>query len=205
MKEKELLIATGNQGKFEEICSVLGGLNFKLLSLSDLEISSQGVEESGETFEENSFIKAQHYAKQVDIPVLAEDSGLLVDALPNQLGVFTRRWGAGEKASDEDWLDYFMEKMEEVEERGAHFVCNACLYYPQKNIKSHFEGRTSGVITREVLAPIKNGIPLSSCFVPEGMDKVYSLLSPQEKNEVSHRGKSLFGVKQFLISMEEIF
>ena len=132
---------------------------------------------------------------------LAEDSGIGVDALKGELGVKTRRWGAGEESSDQEWIEYFMKRMEGVpeERRGAKFVCVA-VFIDDKNLHI-FEGETRGRITDELQAPILPGLPLSSVFRPEGYEKVYAALTRQEKGEISHRGQAISQVKKYLMSL----
>lgn len=163
-----------------------------------LEIDARGFEEDGKTFEENAEKKALFFGSRARVLTLAEDSGIVVEALKDELGVKTRRWGAGEFASDEEWLNFFMKRMESEENRAAEFVCCACLYDPRSGEKKFFRGETKGVISREILAPILKGLPLSSVFVPEGMAKSYAELGAREKNKISHRGKAISQVRDFL-------
>ncbi|OGJ52056.1 hypothetical protein A2335_00310 [Candidatus Peregrinibacteria bacterium RIFOXYB2_FULL_32_7] len=194
---RNILIATSNPGKFQQMKTFLEELNFKFLNLKDFAFDEEP-KENGETFEENAIIKAKFYFEKLKIPVIAEDSGILVDAFPNELGVKTRRWGAGEKASDEQWISYFMEKMKDVplKNRGASFV-SCVVFINGKGIKS-FQGECQGIITNNLEAPIEAGIPLSSCFKPEKYDKVYAALSKDEKLSVSHRGKAAEKLKKWL-------
>lgn len=193
-----LLIATSNLGKFREISEVLGACAFKLLSSDMLQLKHEVIEDA-DTFEGNALKKARYYYQQAGIMTLAEDSGIIVDVLKDQLGVKTRRWGAGERATDEEWIEYFLKVLADVpdEKRTAKFVCCAVLIDHQG--KEHmFWGETKGVITRSLEAPIYKGLPISSCFVPDGFDKVYAALSIEEKNRVSHRGKAMHAVKEYL-------
>lgn len=209
----KLLIATKNAGKFAEITEVLGVLPIELLSLSDLELKDE-VEETGETHEHNAILKAQYFFEKTHLPTLGEDSGIYVDAFPNALGVQTRRWGGLEKATDEEWIKYFLKQMEVIPEknRGAEFVCFGALILDEKNESKRvpsssgcsrkspkiFSGKTRGTITHTLEAPLKPGIPVSSCFKPEGCGKVYAALTPAEKNRVSHRGKAMHALLEFL-------
>jgi XTP/dITP diphosphohydrolase len=201
--KKKILIATTNEGKYGEICEVLRDLPVEIYHLHSPEIpvkEDENFEENGETFEDNATLKALHYAEIWDMPTIGEDSGIIVDALDGQLGVKTRRWGAGEKASDEEWINYFMKVMEGVpdEKRTARFIC--CAAYTDGNSGEVFlfKGVTEGIITEKLEAPLRKGIPLSSCFRPKGSDKVYSALSEDEKNKISHRGKAFHELKDFL-------
>jgi XTP/dITP diphosphohydrolase len=194
------LIATGNVGKFAEIHAILGDLPYAFKALTDLAVVEDGLEESGTTYEANARIKAQHYHGQVrDMWVLAEDSGIQIDALGDELGVKTRRWGAGADASDEAWLDHFMDRMAPVppEERTARFLCAAVLLAPDGS-EHVFYGESEGVITFSPEAPILSGLPLSSVFRVNGYDRVYAAMSKDEKAAVSHRGWAISKVKNFL-------
>jgi len=197
---RELLIATKNPGKYREIVEVFDGADLKTVFLGDLNLGDADFVEDGETFQENAFKKASYYARKTKMLTLAEDSGILVDALKGELGVKTRRWGAGECASDQEWIDFFLRKMEEVpdEKRGASFVCAACVV--DGNNVQIFIGETSGKITKKLETPILKGLPLSSCFKPDGIDKVYAALSAEEKNKISHRGKAISKAKEFLVA-----
>ncbi len=199
---KELLIATGNPGKFKEISAYFDQVDIELISINDLGLSDEGLIENGETFDDNSLIKAKFFAERSGLLTLAEDSGVIVDALKGELGVKTRRWGAGASASDEEWLEYFMNKMEDISnnERTARFECSACLYNPDNGEYVFFEGKTEGTILENVSKPILKGLPLSSCFVPKGFDKTYSQLGTEEKNKVSHRGKAIQKLVDYLES-----
>lgn len=197
-------MATKNHGKFLEISEALKTLNgclFKLVFLRDVSVIYGDFVEDGETFAENAFKKASYYFGKTGILTLAEDSGIIVDALRDELGVKTRRWGAGESASDEEWLEYFMSRMSGVVDRGAKFVCSACVC--GEEIREGFEGETYGKITEKIMVPILKGLPLSSCFLPDGRDKVYAALSSEEKNKISHRGKAMVAVLKFLGELKE--
>lgn len=197
---KDFLIATGNPGKFREIAAILEEVPVTLRGLSDLGISTEFSEE-GDTFESIARAKATHFANASKLPTLAEDSGIFVDALPGELGVRTRRWGAPYTGiTDEEWITYFLHRMKDIPpaKRAARFVCAACIVY--NNVPYFFMGQTRGFITQELQAPIHKGLPLSSCFVPEGCTTVYAALSLQEKEKVSHRGKALSHAKKFLLS-----
>lgn len=192
---KKILIATGNVGKFGEIMEVLGSLPIEFCSLADLGIEND-VEETGETFAENALLKAKYFFELTKIPTIAEDSGIEVSALPGELGVKTRRWGAGESATDEEWLDFFLRRMETEEDRSATFFCSAVFYDGEKT--EIFSGETSGTLEKTPQCPIPKGIPVSALFVPDGFSRVFAAMSPEEKNAVSHRGKAMAQLQKFL-------
>lgn len=193
----EILIGTGNKGKYAEIAAILEELPLRLCAPTDLKISDEKLEEVGMTYEENARIKLDFYQRASGLSlVLAEDSGLVVDALAGELGVNTRRWGAGEKAGDEEWLNYFLGRMQGESNRRAAFVCYAALFVNGK-IKV-FKGLVEGKITLGAEAPILPGLPLSSCFLAEGCEHVYAALSREEKAKVSHRAWAVGQVRDYL-------
>lgn len=183
----DILIATKNPGKFEEIAAMMSAVEANFYSLSDLGIV-EDFEENGLTFEENALGKARFFGERAGMMTVADDSGVFINALIGELGLKTRRWGAGEHASDEEWLDYFMERMAKEQDRMAKCVCAAALVSPAG--EHVFMGETPGEISLKKEISIQKGIPLSSVFRPEGCDKVYSALTAQEKNGLSHRGKA---------------
>jgi|WetSurMetagenome_2_1015567.scaffolds.fasta_scaffold243219_2 XTP/dITP diphosphohydrolase len=197
-----ILIGTSNPGKHGEIMEVMGDLPVIFLRPSDLDLDG-GVDENGSTYEENAEIKARHFHSQCGFLTLAEDSGIVVDALAGELGIKTRRWGAGGDASDEEWIRHFLEVMRDVPEnkRTARFVCCAAVIGPGDGGRAEvrfFRGETEGIITKDLEVPIIPGIPLSSCFRPVGFDKVYAALSTGAKNSISHRGKAMRAAKDYL-------
>ncbi len=205
--QKIVLIGTSNIGKFREITEVLEnmtpGKKPKFILPQDIGIT-QSPEETEETYEKNAILKAQFYARQAQektgesIFVLAEDSGLEVEALPGELGHKTRRWGAGEKATDAQWLEYFLAVMEQKHNHRATFHCVAAVYNNKTQEIKTFQGACDGTILLKPQTPLPKGIPISACFLPDGMDKVYAALNPTEKNRISHRGRAIHQAKDYL-------
>lgn len=191
----KLLIATHNPGKLKEIQEMLKPLGAELVSLNEVGIT-QDYPEEGHTFEANALGKAMFYHALSGLPTVADDSGIFVEALADELGVKTRRWGAGEKATDEEWLEFFMKRMKGESERGARFICAAA--YVDDAQQRVFEAAIVGEILEELGAPVKPGIPLSSVFLAKGCATVYAALSPSEKNQLSHRGKAFQELFNFL-------
>ena len=193
---KKILIATGNQGKFKELMEVLSDLPFEFLSLKDVGITSD-VEETGLTYEENAILKAEYFGKLANLSTIADDSGIVVDALEGELGVHTRRWGAGAQASDQEWLDFFLNRMKLEEDRRAEFISVVAFYEPKKKTVT-FRGECKGIIVPEQQIKLEPGIPLSSVFLANGEKKVYSAMNKSEKNEISHRGKAVKQCYEYL-------
>lgn len=193
----KLLVGTNNKGKHIEISDVLGDLGMELLSPADLQISIDP-EETGSTFAENALLKARHFFEHGGtVPTIADDSGIIIEALEGELGIHTRRWGAGADASDEEWIEYFLKRMEQEQNRKARFVCN--LAYIDKDKNEHlFEGVCEGIITPTLEADYLPGLPISACFKPHGFNVVYSGMTIDQKNSISHRGRAVQQLRQFL-------
>jgi XTP/dITP diphosphohydrolase len=191
----KLLLGTTNAGKIVEITGALDHLPLTFLLPDSLGIR-ETPEETGETFAENALLKARFYHDRAKMPTLAEDSGLIVEALAGELGVKTRRWGAGERATDEEWITHFLKRMEKEENRRARFVCVTTVVDENGNAHS-FEGICDGIITPTVESPYLPGLPIAGCFRPLESDRVYSALSVEEKNALSHRGRSLQKIAEF--------
>lgn len=194
---QKILIATHNFGKFKELMEVLEDLPFKFVSLNDEKIE-EDVEEDGETFEENAILKAEFFSRLTGLPAIADDSGIHVDALNGELGVKTRRWGAGVEASDHEWLEHFLGSMAREENRRAEFVACVAFAHPGEQTLT-FRGECAGRILDKAQTEIEHGIPLSSVFLPEGKDKVYSAMSKEEKNGISHRGIAIKKCHRYLL------
>jgi XTP/dITP diphosphohydrolase len=193
----KILIATHNFGKFKELMEVLGDLPFKFVSLNDENVNEEA-EEHGETYEQNAILKAKFYGQKTGLPAIADDSGILVEAIEGSLGVHTRRWGAGEKATDEEWLDFFLNRMSSEKNRNATFVSVIALYQPGKETLT-FRGECKGIILSKPQVKVEPGIPLSAVFLPGGKNKVFSALDKHEKNEISHRGKAIRQCHDYLL------
>lgn len=191
-----LLLATQNLGKIQEIHEALEDLPIELLTLVDFpEIPPP--EETGMTFAENATIKARHYHPLAKHPTVADDSGIIVEALQDELGIHTRRWGAGPKATDEEWIEYFLERMRKEENKRARFIC-AIAHVDDEGGLRVFEGTCEGTITDDLEADYLPGLPISACFKPEGYNRVFSGLSIEQKNSTSHRGRALLLLRDFL-------
>ena len=189
MRINRLLIATQNPGKFAEISDRLTQTGIDLVSLQDLNIT-QGYEENGTTFEENAVAKARFYHQLSGLPTLADDSGLSVDALDGEPGIHSRRW-PGYAAKDQELLDMLMSKLKDtpLEARTAKFRTVAAIV-DEQNIWIG-QGQIAGLILKQPVCDIEEGLPFSCIFQAEGFDKVFSQLTKQEKNSISHRGRAI--------------
>ena len=177
----------------------LSDLPFEFLSLNDIGVESD-IEETGTTYKENAILKAEYFGNRTGLVTVSDDSGIVVEALKGELGVKTRRWGAGHKARDEEWLNFFLKRMEREENRQAEFICVVALFRPGEKTLT-FRGETQGTIIDKPQVAIQQGIPLSSVFLPKGKNKVYLALEKEEIKTISHRGKAIRKCHDFLQKM----
>jgi len=194
----QLLIGTNNHGKFIEISEVLSDLPVTPVRPADIGIAGDP-EETGKTFEENALQKARFFRSLSNLPTVADDSGIVIEALENELGLHTRRWGAGPAASDAQWIEHFLKRMEKEANKRAHFLCTLA-FIDDTGSEHVFEGKCSGIITTTLEADYLPGLPISACFMPDGCDSVFSALKIEQKNSTSHRGKAAHALRQFLLS-----
>lgn len=193
----KLLLATSNKGKIIEIKESLNGLPLEILIPEHIGIV-ESPKEAGETFEANARAKARWYFERSGgVPTLADDSGIIVEALRDELGIHTRRWGAGPDASDHHWIEFFLERMRTESNKRATFMCVLC-YIDSEGREHTFEGTCDGVITDELEADYLPGLPISACFRPNNQGAVFSAISIDQKNSTSHRGRALALFRTFI-------
>lgn len=183
----KFIIATNNQKKLAELSRILKPLGITAVTAKEEGIELDDVEETGSTFAENAFIKADAVFKKTGIPAIADDSGLSVDALDGRPGIFTARYG-GEGLSDEDRYKKLLAELKDVpeEKRSANFSCAICCILSETQ-KIEVEGKCFGKIAFE--PSLGGGFGYDPVFMYE--DKCFSQLTPEEKDAVSHRGKAL--------------
>jgi XTP/dITP diphosphohydrolase len=185
---KRLIVATGNAGKLREFRAALRPDGIEVAGLEALS-SVPEVEETGATFEENARIKAEAYSACTDEVVVAEDSGLEVDALGGEPGVRSARYG-GPGLDDPGRVRLVLERMEGVpdEQRTARFRCVMALARHGKVIAT-FEGSVKGHITH---APVgDNGFGYDPIFFHESLGCTFAQVSREQKQQLSHRGKAI--------------
>ena len=183
----KLILASNNANKLKEFRSLVADLDIELLSQKEAGCDFE-VEETGTTFEENAYLKASAVTEATGIAAVADDSGLCVDALGGEPGIYSARYGLGHAASDEERYRYLLQKMEGVEDRSARFVCCICCTFPDGSVI-----RSRGECEGEILLAPKgqNGFGYDPVFHPLCLDKSMAELSREEKNAISHRGKAL--------------
>ncbi len=190
----KIVVATNNQHKLGEFKKLLEGLDIELLTMQDALGETLDIIEDGETFCENSAIKALAVSAKTDKLVFSDDSGIVVDALDGAPGIYSARY-AGEGASDLDNLNKLIDDMKDCENRKAQFVCVITLA-KDGEIIADFTGEVEGHLQYE--ADGVNGFGYDPIFVPEGFDKSFGLLSEEIKQEISHRACATILLKEFL-------
>jgi XTP/dITP diphosphohydrolase len=187
LSEAKLLLATNNKGKVREYKSMLKDLPFELVSQAELGIKTE-VDEVGESLEENARLKATTLARESRLLVLADDSGLEVDALGGEPGRLSARY-AGEGASDKDRVSYLLTRLKDVPEgkRSARFRCVIAIAQPDGKVEL-CSGECEGIITLEPRG--KEGFGYDPIFYLPGLGKTMAELTLEEKNRVSHRGRA---------------
>ena len=181
----QFLLATKNSGKAREIRSALKDLNLTCESLLDREDLPEVVE-SGSTFSANARLKAAHYHRLTGVPTLADDSGLVVDALEGAPGVFSARFAPTDQGRIEKLLG-LMSSIQEPSRRTAHFVSVICLVLGGRTLE--VTGRVGGEISREPKG--HNGFGYDPVFYYPPLQKTLAQMSLQEKSQISHRGRAL--------------
>lgn len=197
---KKIVFATGNAGKVKEIRMILADLGMEVLSMKEVGIRLD-IEEDGTTYEENALIKARAVAAHTDAIVMADDSGLEVDALNKEPGVYSARY-LGEDTPYSIKNAEIIKRLEGLEgvQRSARFVCAIAAVFPDKS-----EVTTRATIEGQIGFEEKgtNGFGYDPIFYVPEFGKTTAELTEEEKNQVSHRGKALELMKKELMRYEE--
>ena len=194
----KVVLASHNPHKLKEISKITEKFGFELVLQSDLGVDID-VEETGSTFEENSFQKAEAVMKATGLPALADDSGIAVDALNGEPGIYSARYGFDESLDDWGRMMLLLKNTEHVPDgqRQAQFVCVITFITPEgKTIQAR--GEIHGQLTREPRG--ENGFGYDPIFYYPPFGKTTAEVSPEEKNAVSHRGVAL---QKFYEKMKE--
>ena len=189
------VIATANPGKVREMREILSDIGIDIITRDDLGIDID-VEETGTTFFENAELKARTICTVSGMPAIADDSGLIVDALDGKPGVYSSSFG-GEALSSDERCMYLLRKMDNMEQRHAKFVCTIICAYPDGDLITA-TGECSGTITTKPRG--SNGFGYDPVFLPDGMNRTMAELTSLEKNAISHRGKALVNFAKLLKS-----
>lgn len=188
----EFILASQNRHKAQELSQYLAPIIIRSAAHS-LEVI-----EDGESFEANSYKKAHAYFQQFRHPIIADDSGLAVDVLPNQLGIHSARFG-GPGLSDRQRAEKLLEKLKGQSNRNASFICCLCFYLSAQEV-FFFEGRLNGTISHDYLG--NHGFGYDPVFIPRKED--FTLTQrPEWKDQYSHRAQACNTAKHFFESMAQ--
>jgi XTP/dITP diphosphohydrolase len=194
----DVVLATRNKNKVREIREILSAADsgVNVYTLDDFPDIGE-IEEDGATFEENALKKAEHIAAATGIIAIADDSGLVVDALEGRPGVYSARY-AGEDADDRQNNEKLLAELQGVpdDRRTARFVC--CIAMGSKGQMKTFTGAVEGRIGHEPRG--KSGFGYDPLFYPGGSDRTFAEMDSSEKNAISHRAVALRKLKEYLIS-----
>ena len=192
----ELIFATKNINKSSELKEILHVTNYKVLDLNDLGFNVE-IDESGSTIHDNAKIKAFYLYEMTQKPSLSEDTGLEVDELEGEPGVYSARY-AGLQRSDADNVNKLLEKMKQVSDRSAQFRTVIALATSENVF--YFEGIVRGKIAESPMG--HGGFGYDPVFIPKGYDKTFGELSKEIKNKISHRAKAVEKLIEFLTTEE---
>ena len=187
----KIVLASHNANKVKEV-QVLVPEKIEISSLKDINFTDE-IEETASTFQGNSSIKANYIYSKLGVNVIADDSGLEVEVLNNEPGVYSARY-AGKNASDEDNLDLLLKNLEGKSNRNARFKCVITLILNGEEF--HFEGEIKGKIISEKRGNL--GFGYDPVFVPENEDKTFAEMDLTEKNKFSHRARAMEKLIEFL-------
>jgi XTP/dITP diphosphohydrolase len=193
---KTLLMATTNAGKVRELSDLLASSGFKVIKLTDLDLNLAPPPEDGLTFAENALIKAAYYAKHSNFVTIADDSGLIVEALDGRPGVHSSRYG-GPDLSDRQRCLKLLSELNGRPNRRAYFESALVLSREDRHLV--YSGQLHGLIAQEPRGT--NGFGYDCLFVPEGFSQTLAELPKETKNSISHRFKA---IENFLSDMERV-
>ena len=194
--KKEIILASSNKNKIREFSQILS--DCKILSLDDIGYDEE-IEETGETFVENALIKAKAVSeflkkKGIEREVLADDSGLCVNALNGEPGVYSARY-AGGHGNNEANIQKLQEKLKGFRDRSAYYVCVVVKYNPDGSYV-YSEGRVEGEILKEKDG--ESGFAYDPIFFSKELNKSFGRATADEKNSISHRGKAIREIKNMM-------
>ena len=185
----KLILASNNDHKLAEFRGLADSLGLEIVSQKEAGCFFE-VDENGTTFEENSYLKAIAVTRATGLPAIADDSGLVVDALNGEPGIYSARYGPGHEAPASARNEYLLNKMKDVPdgERTARFVCCICCTFPNGDVISA-RGECEGEILH---APVgEGGFGYDPVFHPFCVDVAFAELTAEQKNAISHRGNAL--------------
>ena len=193
MAKLEIVVATNNEHKLNELRDIFNGYDVALYSLKDKNIEVDP-EENGKTYADNAFIKASAVAKLTELPVLSDDSGIEIEALGDHFpGIYSHRYAVENNGQE----NLNKKLVEEFAGTKARFVCHMVLLNLVKGERLDFEGEMKGLVTNTIEGV--NGFGYDPIFIPDGYKVTVASLSPEEKNHVSHRYNAAKKVLTYLV------
>lgn len=183
----EVVIASSNEHKIVEIQNILKKINIKLLSLKDVGLEGIEIIEDGDSFEANALIKSREIAKRTGKIALADDSGLVVNALDGKPGIYSARF-AGEEANDQKNNEKLLSLMKDVTDRSSHFVSVIGITFPDGR-EATYKGITQGEVAYKEVG--NDGFGYDPLFIVKNTNKTYGEMTSEEKNKISHRSRAL--------------
>ena len=188
----KLILASDNAHKLLEFHKLFQGTDVELMTKKEAGFTDE-VAETGTTFAENAYIKAEAVMRATGCAAIADDSGLCVDALDGAPGVYSARYTGNHSDSDEDRYRLVLKNLEGREDRTARFVSELCCVFPNGDVL-----RARGVCEGEILTAPRgaNGFGYDPIFLPRGYDRSMAELTMEEKNAISHRGRALESFKK---------
>ena len=194
---KEILIGTNNVGKYKEIYDLLPN---KVKKHSPKKFGILTPDETGESFEKNSFIKASYFSKKTNLICLSDDSGLEIDLLNGEPGIYSSRW-SGKKNNFSSAIKKIFEEMNNIKKdwknnNTAQFICCMTLFWPNGNSYS-----SKGVIKGKISSTKKgkNGFGYDPIFIPNGYNKTFGQMKYKLKMSIDHRFKAFYKIRKFFI------
>ncbi|GGH83674.1 XTP/dITP diphosphohydrolase [Pullulanibacillus pueri] len=199
---KKIVIASKNKGKIKEFETLFQTFDVEILSLLDFP-EAVDVEETGTTFEANARLKAEEIARVYQCVAIADDSGLVVDALDGRPGVYSARFAGGQK-NDKENIKKVLQELEGVpaEQRTAHFTCVLAISCPQRPTR-FVSGECQGIITEKPSG--SSGFGYDPIFYVPEYKKTFAEISAEEKNEISHRAQAMKKLKDIWPEIEKEF
>jgi XTP/dITP diphosphohydrolase len=196
-KIEEIIIGTNNRGKYKEICDLLPN---KVKKHSPKEFDILTPEETGDSFEKNSFIKASYFSKKTNLICLSDDSGLEIDLLKGKPGIYSSRWSE-KKGNFNLAIKKIFEEMNNIKkdwknDNAAKFICCMTLFWP--NGKSY---SSKGIIKGKISTTKKgkNGFGYDPIFIPDGHNQTFGEMKFKLKMSIDHRFKAFLKIKKFFV------
>lgn len=192
----KLILASNNPKKLRELKAILSDMDVELFSQREAGCDFE-VDETGTTFEENAYLKAKAVADATGEITVADDSGLMVEALNGEPGVYSARYApGGHEATDKEKYEYLLSKMSGMENRRAKFVTSICCIFPNGDMLF-----TEGEVHGDIL-PVSDGeggFGYDPVFRPDGYERSMAVLGPEVKNRISHRANALMKLRKELM------